>query len=168
MNIVKDFINRLDEFTYKDVMNVIDGRDLPHRDYAPLIKSVRYVSTKGNTMKFFVPNRYNGWNVFIRYPQWGEQVRDVSVTAVEAARLLLWSGDLQLFCACPSYVFHGYKYVQTMLGMAIVPETIFPKIRNPHLKGICCKHQRRVIPTLPFHLGDMATAIKQQRSRLGL
>lgn len=156
-------IDRLDEFTYKDIKNIINPRDLPHRDYAPLIKSVNYVETRGDTMKFFVPNHYNGWNTYIRFVEWDNQIRDKSITPTEMARLLLWSDNIQVHCPCPSFIFWGYQFILTQLDASIVPETRFPRIRNPHLKGICCKHLRRTMMVLPFHLGDMASSIKEQR-----
>jgi len=155
----------LDEVTYKDILHHIDPRDLPHRDYAPLIPFVRYVATKQNTMKFFVPNRFNGWNVYVRFPQWKTVLNDKSLNANEAARLLLWTDDIQWHCGCPSFKFYGYEYVLTQLNAAIIPEVRFPHIRNPQLKGVLCKHGRRCCKVLPFHLGNMASAIKQQRSQ---
>jgi hypothetical protein len=158
----------LDEMTYKDILHVIDPRDLPHRDYAPLIKYVRIVGIKGNIAKFFVPSptKINSWNCYIQFTQWNEQLRDTSITPTEAARLLLWSGDIKMHCACPAFLFWGMQYILTQLDTAIVPENRFPHIRNPNLKGIACKHLRRTIKVLPFHMGDMAKAIKEQRSQL--
>ena len=154
----------LDEVNYKEILHHIDPRDLPHRDYAPLIPFVRYVATKQNTMKFFVPNRFNGWNVYIRFPQWKSQVNDLSLTAPDAAKLVLWADDIQIHCGCPSFKFYGYQYILSQLNAAIIPETRFPHIKNPLLKGIACKHCRRTIKVLPFHLADMASSIKSQRS----
>lgn len=155
---------KLDEENYKDFMHVIDPRDLPHKDYAPLIPKVNYQETRGNTMKFFVPNTYNGWPCYIQFKQWDAEVADTSINPVEAARLLLWSGDLSLHCKCPSFLFYGYEYILTQLGAAIFPETRFPHIRNPQLKGVACKHLRRTLKVLPFHLGVMAAEIKRQRA----
>lgn len=164
----------LDEMTYKDLVgditnNQIPGaivNNLPHRDWAPLIKFVRYQSQSNGIFKFFVPNHYNGWFTYVQFADWNEQVADVSTNAVETARLLLWSGNLRLHCSCPSFLFHGYEYILTQLDAAIVPEDRFPRITNPELKGVCCKHGRRVIKTLPFHLGDIASEIKKSRLKL--
>jgi hypothetical protein len=157
----------LDEVTYKDIFNVINPRDLPHRDYAPLLKYVKYVGTEDNTMKFFVPSAtspvINAWNCYVQFIEWDAEVRDTNVTAPEAARLLLWGGNIRLHCGCPSFKFYGYQFILTQLDASMEAEIRFPRIRNPQLKGICCKHLRRCIKTLPFHLGDMAKAIKQQR-----
>lgn len=153
----------LDEVSYGDLLHAVDPRDLPHRDYAPLIPFVKYAGTRKNIMKFFVPNRYNGWNVYFQFPQWNETRDDSSLNVNEAARLLMWSGDVRIHCGCPSFLFWGYEYILTQLGAAIKPEVRYPHIRNPDLKGVCCKHARRALKVLPFHLGNIASAIKKQR-----
>ena len=153
----------LDEEYYKDIMTEINPNNLPYKDYAPLIPFVKYVGTKKNNMKFFVPNKYNGWNTYIQFVEWMEQVNDASLTANEAARLLLWGANIRVHCPCPAYKFYGSQYILTQLDAAIIPEKRYPHIRNPNLKGIVCKHLNRCLKTLPFHLGDMASAIKEQR-----
>jgi hypothetical protein len=157
---------RLDEITYKDIMRVINPNDLPHRDYAPLIKYVRYVEMRKDMMKFFVPNIYNGWNTYIQFMDFNEQLRDTSINANECARLLLWSSNIRVHCTCPAFKFWGSEYILTQLDAAIIPENRFPHIRNPHLKGIVCKHLNRTIKTLGFHLGDLASYIKVERQNL--
>ncbi len=156
----------LDEMFYKDIFKEINPNNLPHRDYAPLIPFVRYVGTKQNIMKFFVPNRYNGWNTYIQFMEWEEQVTDESITAQEAARLLLWSGNIRIHCPCPAFKFWGMQYILTQLDAAIIPEVRYPHIRNPNLKGIVCKHLNKTLKVLPFHLGNMATAVKNQRAQI--
>lgn len=164
----------LDEMFYKDLLHSIDPRDLPHRDYAPLVKYVRYVATEGDTMKYYVPSptpqKYqnfsglNLWTTFIQFIEWDASVNDASVNPVEAARLILWGANIRIHCPCPAYKFWGMQYIDTQLGIAIIPEPRYPNIRNPALKGIACKHLRRTIKVLPFHLGDMAKEIKLQRT----
>jgi len=155
----------LDEITAPDLLHIIDPRDLPHRDYAPLLRYVRYVGMQGNIMKFFVPSptRINKWNSYIQWTEWNQQVTDASLTAVEASRLLYWAGNVRIFCQCPSFLFWGYSYILTQLDASMVPETRFPDIRNPQLKGIMCKHLRRVMRVLPFHMGTLAQEIKRRR-----
>jgi hypothetical protein len=164
---------RLDEIYYKDLMMEIipnntagatNGK-LPYRDWAPLIPYVKYVETRGNTMKFFVPNKYNGWETYIQFPEWFEQVNDDSINANEAARLLLWSGNVKLHCPCPSFSFYGFNYILDQMDASIYHEDRYPKIRNPNLRGVCCKHLRKSLKVLPFHLADMAQVIKAQRQR---
>jgi len=54
-------------------------------------------------------------------------------------------GRISFDCDCGRHQF-WYRYIATVGGFAIKPyEFSFPKIRNPQLKGCCCKH---VIKTL--------------------
>jgi hypothetical protein len=159
-------ITRVDEITYKDIMNVISPNDLPHKDYSKLIKFVRYVEMRKDTMKFFVPNIYNGWNFYVQFVDFNEQVQDKSINAVECARLLLWESNIRVHCTCPAFRFWGSEYVLTQLDAAIIPENRFPHIRNPFLKGIVCKHGARTLKVLNFHLGDLAAYIKIQRQNM--
>jgi len=155
----------LDEITASDMLHAIDPRDLPHRDYAPLLKYVKYVETKKSVMKFFVPSptRINSWDFFVQFVEWEQQVRDTTLTPRDAALLLYWSGNIRVHCTCPSFLFWGYQYILTGMDAAMNTEVRFPHIRNPQLRGILCKHGRRVIKVLGFHWTDMAEAITQQR-----
>jgi hypothetical protein len=156
----------LDEMYYKDMMRKIVPGWLPHRDYAHLIKSVNYKGRSGNTLRFFVPNKYNGWYCYVRFDEWETEVRDLDITAVEAARLLFWGANIRLHCSCPSFLFHGYEYILTQTDSAIVPEMRFPHVNNPRLMNTACKHLRRVLPVLGYHLGDIARGIKEDRQKL--
>ena len=165
----------LNEVTYKELIgditdNQVPGaivNNLPHRDWAPLIKFVKYQRRKFDIFQFFVPNSYNGWFTYIQFVEWKDMLVDHEVNAVEASRLLLWGGNLRLHCHCPSYLYHGYKYILTQLDAAIQPEERYPSINNPQLKGVACKHLRRTLKVLPFHLGTIAHEIKKARSTLG-
>lgn len=169
-----DASTRLDEMTYKDLMGEIipnstagaTNAKLPYRDWAPLVPLVKYMGYRGNTTKWFVPNKYNGWDVYIRFDEMYDLVNDTSVNPNEAARLLLWGGNIRMHCNCPSFSFWGFQYILTQLDASIYAEDRFPKVRNPQLKGITCKHGRRVLKVLPFHLGDFASAIKEMRARV--
>ncbi len=153
----------LDEEYYKGLMKLYVPGWMPHKDYSPLIPFVKTDGHKGDTMRFFVPNKYNGWHTYVRFMEWHEVVNDRDYDATESARLLLWGGNLQLHCGCPAYLFWGMNYILTQKDAAIVPEDRFPTIRNPNLKGGLCKHLTRTLKVLPFHLGDMSRLIREQR-----
>lgn len=162
---------RLDELEYKDLVkelvpNNIPGAMIPKiatRDWAPLIPLVKYDGYKKDTFRFFVPNHYNGWYNYYRWDEYWDQVHDTSVNAMEAARLLLWGGNLRFHCNCPSFSFHGYQYIATQLDSAIYAEERFPKKMNPTLEGWGCKHLRKSMKVLPFNLSHVAAAIKEER-----
>ncbi|RYD68024.1 MAG: hypothetical protein EOP83_01620 [Verrucomicrobiaceae bacterium] len=167
---------RLDEIYYKDLMQEIvpnntpgaTNAKLPFRDWAPLVPSVKYLETRGNTMKFFVPNNINGWETYVQFPEWAEQASDVELKAPEAARLLLWGGNVKLHCHCPSFSYWGFNYILDQLDASIYHEDRYPHVRNPQLRGVACKHLIRTLKVLPFHLGDIAAVIKAQRDRAKL
>lgn len=163
---------RLDELHYRDLVGEIlpnsvagakNGK-LPYRDWAPLIPSVHYERTRGNTMKFVVPSGRNGWETYIQFDDWFEQVDDRQITATEAARLILWGANVKLHCGCPAFSYWGFKYILDQMDASIEHEDRYPHIRNPDLKGIACKHLIKTLKVLPFHLGDMAATIKAQRN----
>jgi hypothetical protein len=58
------------------------------------------------------------------------------------------------------------QYIMTQKDAAIIPEVRYPHIRNPNLKGVVCKHLNRTLKVLPFHLGNLAAAVKEQRKAL--
>ncbi len=154
----------LDEETYKDFLREINPNNLPHRDFSKLIPFVKYVGTRKNVMKYFVPNKYNGWNTYIEFMDWNEQLHDTSLNPNEVAKLILWAGNVKLHCQCPAYKFWGMQYILTQRKAAIIPEVRMPHVNNPYLKGVVCKHLNRTLKVLPFHLGDMANAIRVQRA----
>ena len=159
---------RLDEFSVKDIAKIINPSDLPHKDYEPLLRQVDYQGTKRDICKWLVNNTYNGWDCYVQFMDWFEQINDTRYNAKQVADLLMWSGDVRLMCKCPSFSFHGYAYILTQLQASIVPEERFPHIRNPQLLGIACKHLRKLFRVLPFQTGRIASAIKQQRDSLGI
>lgn len=157
----------LDEMYYSEMLRRAKIKILPTKDYTPLLKAVVFQGVVNtNTMSFLVNNNYNGWMNYIQFPEWQEQVEDLSMTPMEAARILLAGSNCRIGCGCPSYLFHGYQYIETQLDAAIIPEDRFPSIRNPHLLGFCCKHLRKSLTVMAFHLTDMASAIKKQRLNL--
>lgn len=76
---------------------------------------------------------------------------------------LVTNGRLQFDCDCGRHTF-WYRYIATVgkynLGRA---ETGFPKIRNPRLKGVACKHALRVMQVI---LKDGAVQLKIAQSVL--
>jgi hypothetical protein len=162
---------RLDEMDLKDfIADIIQSpagitnAKLPYRDWSALIPYVKYQGYKGDTFKFLVPNRYNGWCVYIKFDSFYDVLNDSTLNANEAARLLLWGSNIRLACFCPSFIFYGFAYILTQYDSSIYPETRFPKIRNPELKGSGCKHCRKVLKTLIFHSSSLAAAIKYERA----
>lgn len=68
-------------------------------------------------------------------------------TPLQAAKELA-RGNLKFDCSCEHHTF-VFRYITTLMGAnAGRAETGFPKIRNPQLEGIACKHVLRVMTEL--------------------
>lgn len=106
-------------------------------------------------------------HLLVAFPGWDLAVADVNMTPRKAAEWLLKS-PLKYDCDCGRHRF-WYRYIATIGGYnAGRPEHGYPKIRNPQLVGVGCKHALRVMTELessPKFLGMVTEAIKKARSR---
>ena len=77
---------------------------------------------------------------------------DKSVMIDKKAKLykILQDAGLKIFCSCPAWGYFGYSYKAWRQGYGIFPETRYPHIRNPHLRGFVCKHLHYVMRLWPF------------------
>ncbi len=68
---------------------------------------------------------------------------------------IITNGDIRVSCNCPDFLYAGYKYIGTEMdyNRKDDPERRFPKVNNPGLKGVICKHLRLVLNKL----GDAST-----------
>lgn len=68
-----------------------------------------------------------------------------AATPLQAATWLAREGHIRWDCTCGRHVF-WYRYICTSIGAnALRPETGTPRIRNPHLIGLGCKHTLRTM-----------------------
>jgi hypothetical protein len=83
-------------------------------------------------------------HVLVKLPLFEVAVADVNMTADQAARWLL-KQKLRYDCDCGRHRFF-FRYVCTVGDFhAGRPEHGYPKIRNPGLNGVACKHVVRVM-----------------------
>jgi hypothetical protein len=158
----------VNETTYKDLAQLVDGNFLRQQMRAEELTDVRFVGFEPeDIMNFHInssnhtKNRIVYTNSF-QFEQWEEVGVDPDFNFNEKARLLLWAGNVKLHCSCPSFLYWGYQYMLTVMDAAIYPEERFPRIRNPTEKGIVCKHLNRALRVLPFHNGKIASELKSQ------
>jgi len=159
----------LNEATYKELASLIDGNFLKQKIRADELQGVFYKKTVGSTMYFMVPSSEKSDNnidylnmVQFDENEWNSIGNDPDLDGNEKARMLLWTGNISLFCSDPSFLYWGYQYILTVLDSSIYPEERQAVIKNPQDRGICCKHLNRVLRVLPFHSSDITTALKQQ------
>jgi len=77
---------------------------------------------------------------------------------------------------CPSFIYWGYEYINTQLGSDNIEvpdyegkkggEKRYPKVRNPKLRGVICKHLTAVLLTLERSIPEVASAMASY-ARLG-
>jgi hypothetical protein len=104
--------------------------------------------------------------VQIEFAGWSQAVG--SPIAPLAAAKVCADQPLRFECDCGRHTFF-YRYIATIGGWNHGrTEDGFPKIRNPHLTGVACKHVLRVMVELSGSgvRGQIARAIQQERHRL--
>lgn len=157
----------LDEASYRELAGLIDGNFLNQNVRAEELKTIRYAGFDGDTMIFNVNSREFEDNsivykCLIQFVDWDQIGQDNDLDNNEKARMLLWVGNIKLWCADPSFQYFGYNYLLSVLDAAIYPEVRKPVKKNPQERGSVCKHLNRVLRVLPFYLGDIAKELKRQ------
>jgi len=78
----------------------------------------------------------------------------------DRARLAL-AGDVKVFCTCAAFKYWGFHFITTQLDAVTgKKENRKPKKRNPSLEGIVCKHLANALPTVGFHIPDIAKKLR--------
>jgi len=123
--------SRLDEATYKQITAMIDEDFLQQRVRAAALSGVRLsnINDKTGEMTFMVRSSEfdkpgtKGNNTFyantVRFKEWDDVVDEEDMKPIERARLLMFDGNLELNCTCPSFLYHGYRYLLTKHGASI-------------------------------------------------
>ncbi|MBV4524375.1 hypothetical protein KVG88_30335 [Pseudomonas sp. SWRI74] len=85
-------------------------------------------------------------HVYVQFLDYDKVLADGNTT-LEAARRML-AGKLKFDCDCGRHTF-WYRYIASIGSFNYGrPEDGFPRVRNPTLKGIACKHVIRVMATI--------------------
>lgn len=130
----------------------------------------------GNTLSFRVtasgetPGAPSHYLVKVRLEDWQESVKSStkSNSYLFAAKRAS-SGHVSFDCGCARHQF-WYRYLATIGGFGLNPEEhVFPKIRNLHLKGCCCKHTLKTLMILqgPVIQGRIAKEMEAEAKRKG-
>ncbi|UAN54750.1 phage tail protein (plasmid) [Serratia sp. JSRIV002] len=81
--------------------------------------------------------------VQLRFEEWDEALENVTNDRAALMRLVrkLVAGRASINCDCGRYMY-WYRYIATAGNFTISPpkEYVFPKIKNPNLRGVACKH----------------------------
>ncbi|HFF9481077.1 TPA: phage tail protein [Serratia marcescens] len=81
--------------------------------------------------------------VQLRFEEWEDALENVTNDRAALMRLVrkLVVGRTSINCDCGRYMY-WYRYIATAGNFTIAPpkEYVFPKIKNPNLRGVACKH----------------------------
>lgn len=158
-------MDRLDEITRKDLLA---GSDKWTKEKSKKIKRAVYSGiTKNYTVLFRVPSVTadppTTYTVKIQLAEYPDIADEEDLDVREKVRLAL-AGDLKISCTCPAYLYFGYKYILTQVDTnASDPEHRFPKIKNPKLQGVMCKHCQIALEALPMNWTSIARDIQRNR-----
>lgn len=158
-------MNRIDELTRKDLVSDVDNWT---KDKTKLVRSAKYLGiTEDYTIFFRVPSVTTkpptNYVVKIKLVEYPDIAEDKDLTVKEKVRLAL-TGDLQISCTCPAFLYFGYKYILTQVDANEADdENRFPKIKNPDLQGVMCKHCYKAISVLPMNWNSIAKDIEQEK-----
>ena len=67
------------------------------------------------------------------------QLADLDLSNLDSLEDAL-QGNIKIYCSCDAFLYHGYKYIAFKAKSGIEPETRAPKITNPNMQGMACKH----------------------------
>lgn len=108
--------------------------------------------------------RIDFWQQDIQMPDWsvsgGLEEGSIHKLRTELLHGLKNDAELRVGCQCPAFLYWGYEYINTQFGSIIgTRQKIYPKVRNPDLEGVVCKHLYRALNLLPFVVGKIATQL---------
>lgn len=67
------------------------------------------------------------------------QLSDLDLSKLDSLEDAL-QGNIKIYCSCDAFLYQGYKYIAFKSKSGIEPETRAPKITNPNMQGMACKH----------------------------
>lgn len=154
---------RIDELNRKELLRDVDTwtKNKTHN-----ITSAIYLGmTEDYTMFFRVPSSTGRgtYTVRVTLADYPEIAQDEDLDVREKVRLAI-TGNLKLHCNCPAFLYYGYDYILSQLdARAHGEENRFPRIKNPHLQGVMCKHCLKVMEAFPYNWTRAASDIQNNR-----
>lgn len=145
----------LTELNYRDLRNNVDDF-LRIRAKSKLTPGSKYIGIEGNVLHFVTDShtkpgiKYDQHVKLLTLPELLQSKRGAMPLKDIVQKALF--GDIEVHCTDPSWLYWGFKYIGTIKNYAIEPEPLFPKIRNPRLRGAVCKHLDNILYILPFQV----------------
>jgi hypothetical protein len=157
-----EFFNRydgnLEEATIRELLNDAskDKRELAKDRF------VKFEEFDDNFVWFTAKGGERDYAVVIELLDFWKVLEDEKYrTFLDKARAIL-KGDVNVYCECPSFLYHGFQYIATRDRFIIggYEEHRRPDITNPNLEGTVCKHLIVALQALPFYASDLAGYLK--------
>lgn len=169
------------EVTMRQLRTGIDGKILKRAE--PVTGRLVSLSPDG-ILTFFTssvttwPGQRDSWTQHIKLVEWGIalQLRADGANFMDMANLALF-GDVKVSCNCPSFMFHGYRYILTQLDALYIPSPMHdqwadddagggeenrpPQKRNPDLEGVVCKHLSTALYISTMSVSKIAGLLKE-------
>lgn len=151
---------KLVEYTIEDIIDAIDDFIYHHRQHTRFYRNnsqYYFIGIKDFTYYFAVKasgeyekTKHNIYIAKIELPQLNiVYTRDIKnirkKTYLKRVYLKVLSvienGDVKVSCSCPAFKYLGYDYISSSIdSKSGTKEDRYPKIKNPELGGIVCKH----------------------------
>lgn len=153
--------------TARDIINMSQPIDRKRANTE--IRSSIPMASRGGVMHFVTNSGPNSdvqrHHVFVEFVEYAAAIASPSKTAPVAKKLT--DGRLRYRCDCGRFIF-WYSYIATV-GHFIYgdPQLNFPKIRNPNMVGVACKHSLRVMQQLSTPLIRKQVETMVERARAG-
>lgn len=157
--------HELMEVNYKQIAAKIDNDFLQQKLRADALDGVKLAGIQDNSLVFYINSANKSENDTVytnifRIKEWDSVIDEQSLSPIQRARQLMFTGNLELHCTCPSFLFWGYQFLLTQIDASLMPEGRPPVKRNPNHRGIVCKHLHRTLKTFPFYASDLAKYIR--------
>ncbi|UTZ44582.1 hypothetical protein [Vibrio campbellii] len=138
------------------------------------ITSASFYGVKGNVVlvnvKASIGSKHQNHRVQVRLEQMDELIAEPPDGDYQKAAKLACAGRMSIDCDCGRHQY-WYRYLATMGKYAVAPpnEFAFPKIKNPELSGVACKHVLKATTMLqsPAWQRILANQMKAQAKRTG-
>ncbi len=148
----------LNEDNYKELRAGVDPTFIHHAEHVKEVKDIRMtgLENENRVMKFDAPSCTTPGLVYhdrIEFLDYDKFANDFSMNKQARARAII-GGEIRVHCACKSFLYWGYKYIDTTIDAAIEKEGRAPDIRNPQRRGTLCKHLDGILRVLPFYAAE--------------
>ncbi len=111
----------------------VDYKGMNHRSEGKRIKTLNfYAVDPGGSQKTH--------NISVKIPDYRLVSRIKKLNTEDKLKYAVEAGDVQVFCDCRDFLYHGYKYMADLEDYGIKSEDRPPDITNPNLDGALCKH----------------------------